>query len=171
MKKLTIILIYLLICSCSNYQEKNKYKEMIKSIEIGDYKTAFSIFSKISKSSPYYQKALQKVEECKKLFEEKLHEQENKLNSIIANFEINKDDFKKITWYKHKHFSSKKYNETYLQTPVNNKGYIYLVSCYYGEDWLFHEKLLIKIGENVFESPRVPTYSENHHTEIGSSGV
>jgi hypothetical protein len=52
MRRLRLItfLIFLLIFSCSDVG-KNKYEEMSKSIENGNYKSAFLLFREIPKSS------------------------------------------------------------------------------------------------------------------------
>ncbi len=84
---------------------------------------------------------------------------------LKSKFHIKKDEFKNTTFYRHKTFTESYPDRKTLSVGLNESGYIYLMSNYHGTDWLFHEKVLVKIGDNnPVSTPTVPTYSESHAT-------
>jgi len=47
-------------------------------------------------------------------------------------------------------------------TKVDSRGDIYLESQYYADDWLFHTRIEVKIGDKIFKSKDVPLFSANN---------
>jgi len=87
------------------------------------------------------------------------------------NFVFEGDEFTGGGWYKHKLWDINKIlHKTLLTANVNQDGYAYLVSNYYGDDWIFHESITVKIDDRVIDSDVVPTYEKNNvHENTGGS--
>lgn len=66
---------------------------------------------------------------------------------------------------------SNSWNRQYLDAPVNATGYTYLRTHYYGDDWIFHTRLVVRIGDNIIESAEIPTYSDDNNTHAGSGSI
>jgi hypothetical protein len=101
------------------------------------------------------------IEESKKRFE-----------ILKKNFVFKEDEFKNIGWYIHKSQTvSNSWNRKCLKTHINSDGYIYLEDQYYSDDWIFHSRIEVKIGGEIFRSEDIPTYSEYNKTENSSGSV
>lgn len=74
-------------------------------------------------------------------------------------------------WYGHVNQTTENsWNRNYLDAPVNATGRVYLRSNFYGDTWIFHEKLVVRVGETRLESGVIPGYSDqNHRTNSGGS--
>ena len=90
------------------------------------------------------------------------HQQFNKLKK---KFIYEKDEFRDIGFYTHRNWGKYRPNRKTLTTGLNSHGYVYLVSRYYADDWLFHTKINVKIGDKVLSSPTVETFDDNHVTD------
>lgn len=82
-------------------------------------------------------------------------------NKCIVSF----DEFKNITFYQHKSTGKNWPNRKTIYAECNSKGFYYLRSNYYSDDWLFHSRIQVKIGDQVIESEDIPSYSEGSRTE------
>ena len=75
-------------------------------------------------------------------------------------------------WYTHRSQTvSNSYNRTYLDAPVNAAGFVYLRSHYYGDDWIFHTKVIVRVGDRALESNEVPSYDPSNETSNSSGSV
>jgi hypothetical protein len=74
-------------------------------------------------------------------------------------------------WYTHRSQTvDDTFNRTYLYAPVNDKGDVYLETQYYGDDWIFHTQVVVRIGSDVLESASIPSYDPaiSHDNSGGS---
>ncbi|MEJ8756246.1 hypothetical protein WG947_04510 [Pontibacter sp. H259] len=87
------------------------------------------------------------------------------VETIKRSFYFKKDEFQNTGWYKHKVWGNDSFiDRKGLTCTVRDDGYIYLSSNYYSDDWLFHEGVYVKIGDDIYRSDIIPTYDENHRT-------
>jgi hypothetical protein len=95
------------------------------------------------------------------------------LVALQKNFTFDRDEiYPDRGWYTHvQQTASNSWNRNYLEVNVNAQGNRYLSSHYYGDDWIFHTLVRVRIGESVYTSEVVPTYSSNHRTSVGSGSV
>lgn len=101
-----------------------------------------------------------------------LEENKKRLAVLKKNFKYKEDEFNKTGWYTHKNQTvDNSWNRKCLKAHVNSNGYIYLEDQYYSEDWIFHSRIEVKIGDNIYKSEDVPTYSEDNKTENSSGSV
>jgi hypothetical protein len=84
---------------------------------------------------------------------------DSKLKNLIKSFKSKLDDFSNITWYTHKNFPL---SFTGLSAVTNDQGHSYLISNFHSENWLFHTSIMVKIGDNIFESEDIPTYDKRN---------
>lgn len=95
-----------------------------------------------------------------------------KLSAAKKNFDFEGDEFTGGGWYRHKLWNvNRTYNKTFLKANVNADGYAYLVSQYYGDDWLFHESIVAKIGDVVIVSNEVESYEEENRRDNSGGSV
>lgn len=81
------------------------------------------------------------------------------------------DDFSNGGWYYHKRWGKNWPHRNTLMAHVNSYGYSYLISNYWADDWLFHTKVQIKIGDYIHKTAEIPKFDKNNHTEVVSGGL
>ena len=97
---------------------------------------------------------------------------EDRLMVLKKNFNYKYDEFEKKGWYIHKNQTvQNSYNRNYLGVMVNNVGYAYLESNYYGSSWIFHTGVEVKIGDTVYKTEDIPSYDKNNVRIILSGAV
>jgi len=73
-------------------------------------------------------------------------------------------------WYTHKHQTvASSWNRKYLAVHVADDGRTYLSSQYTGDSWLFHTRLVVRIGDRILRSEDIPSYS-NLNVRSNSGG-
>lgn len=74
-------------------------------------------------------------------------------------------------FYQHRNqLSDDTYNRTYLYAPVSLDGALSFASQYFGEDWIFHERLIVDVGDRRFETETYPVDSpKNIRTSVAGS--
>ncbi len=93
-------------------------------------------------------------------------------DALKKNFNYKKDEFKDVGFYIHKFQTvDNSYNRKCLKTHINSNGYIYLEDQYYADDWIFHTSMQVKIGDNIYKSSVVETYSDQNKTENSGGSV
>lgn len=85
-----------------------------------------------------------------------------RMELLKKNFKYKYDEFKKIGFYSHKNQYT---NRKCLITTINSEGYIYLTSLYHADNWIFHTRIEVKIGDQIYKSGEVPTYNEDNITQ------
>lgn len=114
----------------------------------------------------------QKNDNIAKANEALREENKKRLGVLKKNFKFKQDEFNNVGWYTHKYQTVENtWNRKCLITHVNSTGYIYLESQYYADDWLFQTRIEVKIGDKIFKSEDVPTYSDDHKTENSGSSI
>jgi hypothetical protein len=100
-----------------------------------------------------------------------LEADKNRLAELKNKFNYAYDEFEKIGWYENKtQVVANTFNKKMLRVRVNNAGYAYLEDQYYGDDWIFHTRVAVKIGDVVYTSDDIPSYdSDNHKNNSGGS--
>jgi len=101
----------------------------------------------------------EKKAEEEKIRQEKLAETEkiiNKANETIAllkpHFKYEKDKFNNHAWYTHKNYSSLVNTiEAYINQNPHGHNILKVRSVYWGSNWIFHEKIIVKIEGTVKE--------------------
>lgn len=75
---------------------------------------------------------------------------------LRSSFNHEKDEFKKDReWYRHKTFSEyTNTNGTTIKGEVSKRGNIRGYSAYVGEDWIFHDRFIVKIGDTMLSTRR-----------------
>lgn len=97
------------------------------------------------------------------------NENQKELDSLMKIFNKKEDEFNNITWLENKNIPVLATN---LHCVVNMETpYIYLVSMYYGDDWLFHEKIQIKYGDSIVSSNKVPSFDPRNATANSGGSV
>lgn len=95
-----------------------------------------------------------------------------RLEVLKTKFNYKYDEFEKKGWYENKNQTAKNsFNRKLLQVRVNSVGYAYLEDQYYGDDWIFHTRVKVIVGDNTYESDDIPTYDKNNNEFNGSGSV
>lgn len=91
-------------------------------------------------------------------------------DELLQKFDFAPDRVRGGGWYTHKGQRVRdRYVDTYLRVAFNASGTRYLNSEYYGRSWLFHSRIVARVGEQVIETATIPV--ANLDTEVGSEGV
>ncbi|WP_162793509.1 hypothetical protein [Runella rosea] len=85
-----------------------------------------------------------------------------KFAKMADNFTFAKDDFQTKGWYSHKNFGKKAAGRKTLKAHVREDGFIYLESQFYGNDWIFHTHIKVKVGSLYLSSPKIESYNKNN---------
>lgn len=114
----------------------------------------------------------QKSDSIAKANEALREENKKRLGVLKKNFKFKQDEFNNVGWYTHKYQTVENiWNRKCLKTRVSSTGYIYFESHYYADDWLFHTRIEVKIGDKIFKSEDVPTYSDDNRTENSGGSI
>lgn len=93
----------------------------------------------------------------------KLAADKARLAELKTKFNYKYDEFEKKGWYEAKsQVASTTFNSQVLEVRVNNAGYSYLEDRYYGDDWLFHTRAEVKIGDAIYKTDDIQTYDDNN---------
>ncbi len=93
----------------------------------------------------------------------KLAADKTRLAELKTKFNYKYDEFEKKGWYEAKsQIVANTFNSQVLQVMVNNAGYSYLQDRYYGDDWLFHTRAEVKIGDAIYKTDDIQTYDDNN---------
>jgi len=101
----------------------------------------------------------------------KLAADKARLAELKAKFDYKYDEFEKKGWYVAKSQAvANTWDKEVLAVNVNNVGYAYLSDQYYGDDWIFHTRVEVKIGDAVYKSEDIPSFDSNNsrHNSGGS---
>ncbi len=95
-----------------------------------------------------------------------------KLSELKKKFTYSYDEFKDVGWYDNKSQNvDATFDKKLLKVSVNNNGYAYLSDQYYGDDWIFHTRVEVKIGDTVYKTDDIPSYDSNNHKNNSSGSV
>ncbi len=101
-----------------------------------------------------------------------LEANKKELTELKNKFSYEYDEFDKIGWYKAKtQVVDHTWDENLLKVYVNNTGYCYLADQYYGDNWIFHTRVEVKIGDTIYKSEDIPSYDPNNKHENSSGSV
>lgn len=93
------------------------------------------------------------------------------INRLVSRCLVTHDEFKDVTFYKHKTVGKYYPNRKTIYAECNSEGYFYLRSNYHANDWIFHESVQVKIGDDVLTSGVVPSYDENNRQDNDAGSV
>ncbi|MBX2842028.1 MAG: hypothetical protein KTR26_09660 [Flammeovirgaceae bacterium] len=77
---------------------------------------------------------------------------QKKIEKLLSNFSIQSNPNSDSSWYIHKKWEQSDQNMNNLKARVNENGQFSLVSQYYGNRRILHDRIFVKIGENVYDS-------------------
>jgi len=94
------------------------------------------------------------------------------LAELKKKFSYSYDEFKKVGWYENKSQGVNViYDKDILRVYVNNEGYAYLADQYTSDDWIFHTRVEVKIGDVIYKTEDIPNYDPDNSTDNGSGSV
>jgi hypothetical protein len=86
---------------------------------------------------------------------------EDSLKSLKRSFRFAADSIEGGGWYSHRNQTvDNSWNRTYLAVNVADDGRSYLISHYTGDNWIFHDKIVVRIGDRILRSAVIPSYSD-----------
>lgn len=95
-----------------------------------------------------------------------------RLAVLKKRFTFKADEVRGGGWYTHKNQTvDNSWSRNYLDAPVAADGHTYLRSNYHGEDWIFHTKVIVRVGDQVIESDEVSLSSPEHTTDNSGDSV
>jgi hypothetical protein len=93
-----------------------------------------------------------------------------RLTVLKKNFNYKYDEFEKNGWYLNKNQTvENSYDRSLLKVNVDSSGYAYLEDQYYGNDWIFHTRVEVLVGDNKYVSDDI-SISDKNNDRANSSG-
>lgn len=174
-----VILFLSVLFSCGKSYKKRADEKLNLSISIcekGDSLTALIQLDSIRVLYPEALEAIGKAKELSKkinsefLFrkQEQFGKLTNQLNELESMFTKEKTDYDRFTQYIHKMQNlERRWNQSFIQLHLDERGELYISSNYYGEQWLNHIGLRVYDGVFQAKTDSVPlTDTNNHHSEF-----
>jgi len=174
---LFLISIQLISCGKSEKQlaaEKLQLAEQL--FQQGDTLTAIQTADSVRL---LYKGAIQQVVASdqfkKKVYGEMLYSAQDELDTLNAgmadlkkNFVEEKTEFDRYTQYIHKRQEfQRRWNKSFIQIYLDERGEIYISRNYYGEQWLDHVAIRVYDGDLQAKTDTVPVGSPlNHHSDF-----
>lgn len=156
------ILLVALLASCGdNYKKRAAAKlELAASYcEKGDSATAVQLLDSIPVLFPEAFKVVEQARELtKKINAEILFRKQDQLDKVAArltelekSFDPEKTDYDQFTQYIPKQQNAeRRWDQSYLQIHLDERGNLYISSNYYGKEWLDH--VAIRVYDGVFQA-------------------
>lgn len=94
-----------------------------------------------------------------------------RIRTLQAKFRFSPDSIEGGGWYRPKSESAdNSWNRTFLGIWVAANGRTYLESHFYGDSWIFHDHIVVRLGDQVLRSEVIPSYSDlnSRHNSSGS---
>jgi hypothetical protein len=92
-----------------------------------------------------------------------LEANKKQLADLKTKFNYKYDEFEKKGWYEAKTQNvDNTFNTQMLKVHINNVGYAYIEDQYYGDDWIFHTRIEVKIGDAIYKSEDIQSYDPNN---------
>ena len=173
-----LILIALLACGKSDKDKATeKLNIAVTLLAKGDTATALLQLDSVQISFPQVREVGKDANELEdKIYTEiyaKKQDQLNQLNNRLTEleklFDKEKTEFDRYTQYVHKMQKfERRWNQSYIQLHLNEKGDLYISSNYYGTDWLDHTG--IRVYDGIFQaktdSVSLDDTMNNHHSNF-----
>ncbi len=182
MKAIRFFLIIVLaaqLVSCGKSEKQlaaEKLQLAEQSFQQGDTTTALLLADSVRM---LYKGAIQQVVAAdqfkKKVYGEMLYHAQDemdslklKLTDLEKNFVTEKTEFDRYTQYIHKRQQFKsRWNKSFIQIYLDERGEIYISSNYYGEQWLDHTGIRVYDGDLQAKTEKVALDSPlNHHSDF-----
>ncbi|WP_020532798.1 hypothetical protein [Flexithrix dorotheae] len=77
---------------------------------------------------------------------------QKKIETLLSSFSIRESPYSDSSWYVHKYWSTFDQKRIALTAKINEKGEFSLVSQYYGKKRILHDRIFVKVGENLYDS-------------------
>jgi hypothetical protein len=174
-KNFSILILFALFASCGKSEKElaaEKYALAQNLYEMGDTAEALQQLDTIQKS---YKEAVKTVAEAgqlkKKIYGEMLYQAEDEMDSLqvkLAGLEKKfikeKTEFDRYPQYIHKTQDFKRrWNKSFIQVHLDERGELYVTSNYYGDQWLEHTGLRVYDGDLQAKTEKVPLDNALNH--------
>jgi len=182
MRNIGIVLVVLFLSvlfSCGKSYKKRADEKLNQAVSIckkGDSLTALVHLDSIHVLYTEAFEAIAKAKELSKkinsefLFrkQEQYNKLTNRLNELESMFSKEKTEYDRFTQYIHKRQNfERRWNQSFIQLHLDERGELYISSNYYGEQWLNHVGL--RVYDGVFQAKTdsvTLTDPNNHHSEF-----
>ena len=178
MRFLVIIIIFAFISCGKSYKQRaeEKLNQAISLCEKGDSLNALVQLDSIRILYPEAVQTTQKARELtQKINSEFLFRKQEQLDKITQQltelekmFDTQKTEYDHYTQYIHKMQNfQRRWNQSFIQLHLDERGELYISSNYYGEQWLNHVGL--RVYDGVFQAKTdtiAITDPNNHHSEF-----
>jgi hypothetical protein len=173
-----LMLVWAFFSCGKSYKEKaaEKLAQAIATCERGDSILSLSQLDSVAFMFPEAVEVTGKAKEFEKKINSEIlfrkQDQFDKLVEIIAvlekSFVTEKTEYDRFTQYIHKMQNfDRRWNKSFIQLHLDERGELYISSNYYGEQWLNH--IGIRVYDGVFQAKTDSvqlTDPNNHHSEF-----
>lgn len=97
--------------------------------------------------------AVVKVDSVSIILQQRIKDRARKtIDSLSRKFYKQKDEITGVTWFTNKRWGKYWPRWKTLISYVSDQGFTYLMSNYFSSDWVFHNKIIVKVGETLYTS-------------------
>lgn len=87
-------------------------------------------------------------------------------------FSCRPDEVKGGGWYTALGWTPRElWDATYLDAPLTDQGRVYLRSNLARKGWIFHERLIVRVGDQVLQTETVPSFDPSNERDNGSDFI
>lgn len=173
------ILFVAVLFSCGkSYRQRaaEKFDLAVGFCEKGDSVTALQYLDSIPVLFPEAFETVSKAKELNKKInseivfrkQDQLDQVKSKLQELEKLFDTEKTEYDRFTQYIHKRQNSeRRWNQSFIQLHLDERGELYISSNYYGETWLNHVGL--RVYDGIFQAKTDSVLLDdpnNHHSEF-----
>ncbi len=182
MKKFKIIVGILLIAlffSCGKSNKKKAAERLNLAVDIWDKGDTITALQQLDSVQVLFPEAIESIEKAKEMSNKinseilaQKHDQFNKVCGSISvlekPFDKEKTEFDRFTQYIHKSQKfERRWDQSFIQLHLDERGELYISSNYYGADWLDH--IGIRVYDGTFQAKTDSVLLDdpnNHHSEF-----
>ena len=94
------------------------------------------------------------------------------MNTLKRKLTFKEDEFEGTAWFYPRTINPKYWpNRKTVYAYGSTKGYAILVSNYHASDWVFHDHIQVKIGEEVYTTGKIESYDKSNRTDNSGGGI
>ncbi|HEY3372308.1 MAG TPA: hypothetical protein VGK10_15740 [Prolixibacteraceae bacterium] len=173
------ILFLPILFACGKSTQKRAEEKLNLAVNICEKGDSLDALIQLDSIRLLYPEAVQAIEKAKKLSrkinseflfrkQEQFDQVTARLTELEGQFTKEKTEYDRFTQYIHKmQNSERRWNQSYIQLHLDERGELYISSNYYGNQWLNHIGLRVYDGVFQAKTDSVPlTDPNNHHSEF-----
>lgn len=174
MRFLVIIIIFALI-SCGKSDKEKAAEKLNYAVSLTQKGDSLGALVQLDSLQILYPEAFETIQKAKELTkkinseflfrkQEQVDKVKEQITELEKQFETEKTEYDRYTQYIHKRQKfTRRWNQSFIQLHLDERGELYISSNYYGPQWLNHIGLRVYDGVFQAKTDTVPLTDPNNH--------